>query len=492
MTVVTPPMNNAAVQRASADLKQALAGRDRAATNRIVTHLLDGRAPLGEQWRAIAQLMQVSGEFTLAHRAIDAFIAVAGNKPQARYAKVVLLTQSGRLQEAHDLLSSLPPDVPEPGGRAFVLGNTALTLGRVEEARDHLLTALKHRPGWGPAWVSLATAVNLADDPIGDQLIAEQAAADRSGPGERARYYYALGKLYADRKDPAAAFAAFARGAELLRSERPYNHKADAANAQAAMTGYSPDFLDRKRAQATRDTSRPIFVTGLPRSGTTLVEQILTSHSAVSDGSELNLAQHLAVAAGGVSGNDIERYLANGGDIATLGDLYLHLLSERFGPEGRIVDKTIDLSRFIGVIASALPDAPLIWMRRDPLDSAWSCFRTFFIGGVPWSYDLTDIAEHFRLEDQLLAFWKEQLGDRLLVVPYAELVDDPAAWTARLLAHCGLPDEAAAYTPHLTERRVATASALQVRRPINRDGLNVAGPYREFLQPFVDAYGEGR
>jgi hypothetical protein len=166
----------------------------------------------------------------------------------------------------------------------------------------------------------------------------------------------------------------------------------------------------------------------------------------------------------------------------------LHLLSERFGATGRIVDKTIDVSRCMGLIAAALPDAPLIWMRRDPLDSAWSCFRTFFIHGVAWSYSLTDIAHHFRLEDDLMAFWKAQLGDRLLVVPYVELVEEPAAWTARLLAHCGLGEEAAAYTPHLTERTVATASSLQVRRPINRDGLNVAAPYRSHLQPFIDAY----
>ena len=184
--------------------------------------------------------------------------------------------------------------------------------------------------------------------------------------------------------------------------------------------------------------------------------------------------------------------LFRSGSLAAMAALYLHLLSERFGPQvgmgGRVVDKTIDNSRFLGLIAAMLPDAPLIWMRRDPIDSAWSCFRTFFIHGVAWSYSLTDIAHHFRLEDALLAFWKQRLGDRLLVVPYAELVEAPADWTRRLLAHCGLAEEAAVHAPHRTERVVATASALQVRRPINRDGLGVAAPFRAHLQPFVDAY----
>lgn len=482
-------MSNADVAGAAAALKGALARRDRAETNRIVAMLLDGAAPLGAQWGELSRLMQVSGELTLAHRAIDAYVAASPDKARALYAKVVLFTQSGRLEEAHDLLKTLPEDVPDRAGRAFVLGNTAMTLGRIPEATDHLATALKHRPGWGPAWLSLATAINMADSPFGDQIVAEEAIAEQQGPADRARYHYALGKLHADRKDPEATFAAFARGAELLRSERQYSRDANAANARAAMTGYDPDWLARARAGRTDDTSRPIFVTGLPRSGTTLVEQILTSHSTVLDGGELNLIQHVAVAAGGVSGTDVDTYLAGGGSLESLGSLYLHLLDERFGAAGRIVDKTIDVSRCMGLIAAALPDAPLVWMRRDPLDCAWSCFRTFFIHGVAWSYSLTDIAHHFRLEDQLMTFWKAQLGDRLLVVPYRELVEDPAAWTARLLQHCGLADEAAAYTPHLTERRVATASSLQVRRPINRDGLDVAAPYRTHLQPFIDAYG---
>ncbi|MEN2785531.1 sulfotransferase [Sphingomonas qilianensis] len=481
-------MSSAAAQIVLTELKTALHRRDRAATNRAVTALLDGAAPLGEQWRSISRLMQVSGELTLAHRAIDCFVASAADKSAARYAKVVLLTQSNRIREAHDLLATLPTHVPDPAGHAYVLGNTAMTLGDVTQARAHLQTALKHRPGWGPAWLSLATMVNLAQDPLGDRLLAEAPAAERQGPADLARYCYALGKLHADRGDPAATFAAYARGAQLLKSQTPYSRNGNAANAQSAMTGYPDGFFDRMRAQQTRDTSRPIFVTGLPRSGTTLVEHILASHSDVVDGGELNIVQHVAVAVGGVSGEALEQYMAGGGTLDTLSDLYLHLLAERFSGTGRVVDKTIDVSRCLGLIAAALPDAPLIWMRRDPLDSAWSCFRTFFIHGVAWSYDLAEIADHFRLEDQLMAFWKAQLGDRLLIVPYRALVEDPATWTARLLAHCGLPEEAGAYTPHLTERTVATASSLQVRRPINRDGLGVAEPYRAYLQPFVDAY----
>ncbi|WP_267389261.1 sulfotransferase [Sphingomonas sp. GC_Shp_3] len=471
-----------------ARLKTALSCHDRAETNSCVGRLLDERAPLGEQWRAISHLMQVSGELTLALRAIDAFIAASKNKPMARYAKVVLLIQAHRQHEAHNLLKALPDDVPDRGGRAYVLGNTAITLGRLDEGRAYLLKSVDYRPGWGPAWLSLANAGNIADDPIGDRMLTEAAAAEQHGQADLARFCYAVGKLYSDRGDTGAAFASYARGAGLLKLGTPYNRAANATNARLAMTGFTIHSFDRGRKSEPANVSRPIFVTGLPRSGTTLVEHILASHSQVHDGGELNIIQQIAVAAGGTSGEALARYVASGGETNTLGNLYLHLLSERFGPAGRIVDKTIDASRFLGLIATALPDAPLVWMRRDPLDNAWSCFRTFFIHGVAWSYSFSDIAHHFNLEDQLLLFWKTVLGDRLLVVPFTELVDAPALWTSRLLKHCGLAEEAGPYAPHLTKRRVSTASSLQVRRPINREGVGVAEHYRELMRTFVEKY----
>ena len=471
-----------------AGLRDAIARRDRAAINDSVGRLLEMRAPLGPEWRRIAELMRVSGEVQLAHRAMDAFVASAGNSPEALYQKVVLLTQTGRLRAAHDLLAAMPAGRMDPAARSYVLGNTALTLGLVEEGKAELVKVIEGRPGWGPAWLSLASAVDLANDPLGDRMLADAAAAEEQPAGDRARFCYALGKLHHDRCDHDRAFEAFARGAGLLRAELPYSRQGDRTNAEAAMSGFTPDLIAQWNRQHSRPTDRPIIVTGLPRSGTTLVEQILTSHSAVADGGEISLAHHVAVAAGGTSGEAIAAHLARGGSIAEMGGLYLHLLEERFGPAGQIVDKTVDNSRFLGLIAAALPDAPLIWMRRDPLDSAWSCFRTFFIHGVGWSYDLADIAEHFVLEDRLVAYWQDCLGDRLLVVPYPALVDAPEDWTRRILAHCGLADEEQVHRFHETDRVVATASALQVRRPINRSGIGVAEPYRTFLQPFVDAY----
>lgn len=472
------------------ELKRAVAVRDRAATNAAVVKLLNCRAPIGEHWRSFSELMRISGELTLARQAMDEFVAAAGHSPQAQYSKAVLLTQSGKMREAYKLVTQLPPNIPTRAGRQYVLGNTAIAMGMINEAISHLKKAVKHNPGWGPAWLTLASSLNLANDPMGKRLLQDKVAAEKQPDGDLARYYYALGKLYVDRSETAAAFSAYAKGAKLLRKEVPYSEKGNQKNAHAAMSGFDNDLIEHTAKQVKNKTSRPIFVTGLPRSGTTLVEQILASHSQVADGAELNIAQHIAVQTGGNSGHDLKNYLSKGGSVNDLTKLYLHLLTEKYGTEGRIVDKTIDVSRYLGLIATVLPDAPLIWMRRDPIDSAWSCFRTFFIHGVGWSYDLKDIAHHFLLEDALLDYWQERLGKRLLVVPYHQLVDNPAEWTRTILNHCGLEDELGVYSPHETNRVVMTASALQVRKPINKDGLNVSSPYIKQLQPFVDAYSK--
>lgn len=473
------------------DLKKALAIQDRKATNEAMGRLLEINPPLGEHWRSMAELMRISGEFTLAHRAMDCFVTSTGRNPHALYSKVVLHTQSGQMLEAFKLIASLPANVPDPAGHQYVLGNTAMTLGKISDAREYLTKAVKLRPGWGPAWLTLASTINFAKDPLARRLIADKKAAEKEGPGDLARYYYAVGKMNIDKGKHDAAFAAYQKGANLLRKETPYSRKGNEIGAQKAMAGFDNELIEKLNKQVTRDTSRPIFVTGLPRSGTTLVEQILTSHSQVANGAELNIIQHLGALIKGNSGHDLSAFIEQGGSVDEIAHLYLHLLNERFGASGRIIDKTIDASRALGLIAAALPEAPLIWMRRDPLDSAWSCFKTFFIHGVAWSYDLKDIAHHFMLEDQLMNYWQQRLGKRLLIVPYQALVEEPKEWTRRLLAHCNLPEEEAVFTPHLTERVVMTASALQVRKPINREGLNVAAPYRKHLLPFIESYRAG-
>ena len=173
------------------------------------------------------------------------------------------------------------------------------------------------------------------------------------------------------------------------------------------------------------------------------------------------------------------------------------MLDQRFGPRagsgGRIVDKTLNHSRVLGLILQALPNARVIWLRRNAEDAAISCFRTFFgTGTIPWSWALADIGWHFRLEDALHAHWSRVFPERILTVPYEALAAEPQTWITKILAHAGLDIEAAPFTPHLQKRAVQTASFAQVREPITARNINAADKYRAHLGPFRDAYAGAR
>jgi hypothetical protein len=304
----------------------------------------------------------------------------------------------------------------------------------------------------------------------------------------RAPWHYAKGTVLDRLGRLDEAFAEFAAGADLIRPSRTYDADADRREAEMLASEFSRAAVDRIASQIRTDSGRPILVTGLPRSGTTLVEQILASHSAVAGGGEMPFGSILTREIRGNSLFSLESFVAERG-ADQLTRLYLHLGEERFGEGQRFVDKGLGNSRALGVLASVLPRAPIIWLRRDPLDCAWSCFRTFFSQGIEWSWSLADIAAHFSAEDRLYEHWRQVLGERILALSYEELAADPQAQTRRILAHVGLDPEPAMEAVHRTRRAVATASVAQVRQPIYRSAIGTAERYRAHLEPFIAAYG---
>ncbi len=468
-------------------LGPAIQRNDRAKLNDITEQLITARAPMGNQWERLAQIAARNGELILARKAIDLFVEAGGRQAAVQYQKAGLLAQIGAWDDVVALLNKLGENIPSPIAQAYSRGTAALYLGDTEEARHQLDRATRLAPQSGSAWHMLSLAVDLTAEPaLADRLIAAGRGMETAPPTERGAYHYALGKLHAGRGEHALAFAAIAQGARMMKQAFPYPRDLDRQWAADAMDGYSAERIAAIARQQPAATSRTIFVTGLPRSGTTLVEQILTSHSAVSDGVELDRLGLLAQDVGGQGWAALNRHVEAHG-AAPAAALWDRWIDERFPGATRIVDKTIDASRFLGIAAALLPDAPLIWMTRDPLDRAWSCFRTCFLN-IPWSNDLEDIAFHFRLEDALLARWQEILGDRLLVVPYEAMVADSEGWIRRILAHCGLAEEPQIFSPHDNHRTVTTASVMQVRRPLNRESIGASAPYRAFLEPFVRAY----
>jgi tetratricopeptide (TPR) repeat protein len=470
-------------------LGDALRRKSRADSARLISEIIRSKLPLGERWKSMAAIAKQNGEVEDAMSAMQNYCHAAGNTPQVRYELAALAAQLGRLSEADSIMASLPTDIPNPTDYRYSLGTLATNLGRFDEARKHLRIAVAKKPGSGQAWLALAMIGQIEPSDL-TSLFAAAPHVANAEPVEQSAYAYAVGKAHDEAGQSEAAFTAFAKGAEIMRNARGYNAHLDKEDAVQSAKGWEPilksRFLDA--ATSSNEQPRPIFVTGLPRSGTTLVEQILASHSAVGGGEELGLMSIVTQDVGKTADNFL-RYQTQGGSADELAQLYLHLLAQRQPGNSHVVDKTLDSSRFMGLIAIMFPTAPIIWLRRDPNDCAWSAYRTWFLRGLNWTWSQADIATHFVIEDALLGHWQSLLGSQILVVNYSDLVQNPEREIERITNHCRLSLEQAQLNPQQTARAVKTASVAQVRQPIHTNAIGGSATYRHYLEPFLKAYG---
>lgn len=467
-----------------AELQRLLAARDRLKINELLADWLGRDVAVGDHWGTFADILAQHGEWTLALRAIRRYRTTAPGDHARAFAEAVMHARAGRNTEAHICAASLLRGSPNDVRIKHFMGALASEAGRFDEALDHFLAVLAFNPRSAQTWLELSAIHRFtSDDPLLDRLRRTAVAA---GPQElRAPLFYALGKALNDVGEFEGAFAAFQEGAALVASDRLYDEVSDRAQADAVMTAWDRVALPKFGNAA---KSKQVFVTGLPRSGTTLVEHILASHPSIMGGGELNFLSMIAQEAGGNSPQALALFARGGRPPADLSALYDHLIGERFSPGARIIDKTLDASRVLGLVATLMPDAPIIWLRRDPLDTAWSCYHTHFARGVSWSWSQAALAAHITQEDRLFAFWRERLGDRLMCIEYEALVTDPDTWIRHIETHAGLEHNQRTLKPHETERTVFTSSVAQVRRPISRNAIGASSRYRHHLAPFCDAY----
>jgi len=469
---------------------QAFEARDRDRAAALLVQLDTLAPPLGESWGPASRLAFTLGEVSVAISAIRRHVALSPYDKDRRLAYGALLAGAGRIEGAMETTRAFLPHTTVDARLMLFIGTCRAQLGHNALALEDLRAGLSMAPNpvvTGALWLTIADLKRFeAGDP--DIAAMERAAAD---PNASSALLYALAKAWDDAGEPDKAFAVYERGASLVRRQRPFSAETSRAFVDKVVASQTQAGL-AALPKSEVHSDRPIFVLGLPRSGTTLVEQILVSHSGVMNGAELNLFGTATMALGDYSPEALAAFASrHDADAAwtAMGQAYLHLLDERFGPDGKVVDKTLSHSRLVGVIHSILPKARFIWLRRDPGDTALSCFRSHFAEGVNWSWSMADIGRHFADEDRLYAHWTSLYPDAILTVPYEALVAEPDAWINRILDHCGLAFEAPVRHFHLTQRPVATTSANQVRQPIH--GRSVGGwrRYGPQMAPFFQAYG---
>lgn len=470
----------------------ALQAGDRRGAASLLEADLRAGPPSGERWRSVARLAAHIGEIELSLEASKRVARTVPGTPERLLYYWGELATYGRTQQALDEVAKLPAGPRNHPGVMHFLGTIAGQRGDFAEAENCYRRALAAVPMLPQTWFALAMIKQFAPgDPDLAAMEKRRAAFTAADPDLAARFLYGLAKAYYDCGDYDRAFATYTEGADLRRRAETFDRAALSARVDTIIATFTPEALAGLRPSRARQ-SRALFVNGLPRSGTTLVEQILVSHSRVAEGGEVNALQPALLPTGDFSLAGARRYeerMGGAGDPwGALAQDYQRTLGMWFGAEGLIVDKTLTQSQLIGLLLHVLPDAPIVWMRRDPEDTALSAFRSFFTTGVPWSWSFADIGHFFREEDRLFAHWTKHFGDRILAVQYEDLVRAPQQWIPRILAQCGLADEPQVYRPHTVQRDVRTASVQQVRAPISSNRIGSATAIAPYMDAFRAAY----
>jgi tetratricopeptide (TPR) repeat protein len=403
------------------------------------------------------------------------------------------LSLVGEYDRVLALYERLLGDYPKQPKLWLNYGHTLRTVRRGKDAAEAYRHCIALAPGLGDAYWSLANLKVAAFAPAEIALMRERLRRPDLVDEDRLHFNFALGKALEDGGEYADAFEHFQAGAAIRRTGLNYDPEANTTEMRRSQGLFTTGFF-ADRADAGCRSDAPIFIVGLPRSGSTLVEQILASHSAVEGTAELPELGLIAagLARAGAAHEGYPEILASLGmrELAALGERYIEL-TRVYRKLGRphFLDKMPNNFQHLGLIHLILPKARIVDVRRHPLGACFSAFKQHFAQGQAFSYDLTDLGRYYRDYVALIAHFEAVLPGRVHRVIYEDLVQDPEGEVRRLLQYCCLPFEPPCLKFYENDRAVRTVSSEQVRRPIFREGLERWWAYEPWLGPLKEALG---
>ncbi|HEX7113432.1 MAG TPA: sulfotransferase, partial [Mizugakiibacter sp.] len=426
---------------------------------------------------------------------VERLLAVAPEHPAYRNLKAVVLCRIGDYEPAIRIYAELLQQYPDNPKVWMSYGHALKTAGHTDRAVEAYRRSLGAEPSFGEVWWSLA---NLKTFRFGaDDLAAMQGqlACGDLGDDDRLHLEFAVGKALEDAGDYEASFRHYAQGNAIRRAQLQYSAEETSARARHIRQRYTREFF-AARAGSGCPAPDPIFIVGMPRAGSTLLEQILSSHSQVEGTMELpevtSITRMLREQGGADGDMPYHEALAalDADALRALGERYLaHTRIQRKTAAPLFIDKMPNNFMHIGLIHLMLPNAKIIDARRHPLACCFSNFKQHFARGQSFSYSQDDLGRYYRDYVALMAHFDAALPGRVHRVIYERMVEDTEGEVRRLLDYCGLPFEESCLRFFENARPVRTASSEQVRRPIYREGVDHWRHYAPWLAPLESALG---
>jgi tetratricopeptide (TPR) repeat protein len=420
--------------------------------------------------------------------------AEPGN-PGLRNLKAAVLGRTGDYEQSVALYRAVLADYPKQPRVWMSLGHALKTAGQNAESIEAYRRCIALAPQFGEVWWSLANLKTFRF--TADEIAKMRAQLERDDltNDDRFHFHFSLGKALEDAGEYADSFDHYARGNALRRKLIRYDADDNAAHVERSRKLFTREFFAARKGSGFHAPD-PIFVVGLPRSGSTLIEQILASHPLVEGTQELADITMIARTVGrrttraetSAYPRALEKFSAD--ELRALGEKYLESTRiQRKTDRPYFIDKMPNNFAHVGLIHLILPNAKIVDARRHPLGCCFSCFKQHFARGQAFTYELGEIGRYYRDYVELMAHFDDVLSGRVHRVFYERMVEDTEGEVRRLLEYCGLPFDESVLKFHENPRAVRTASSEQVRRPIFREGLDQWRNYEPWLGPLVEALG---
>lgn len=431
----------------------------------------------------LGTLLRAKGEFAASETALRRAVKHDPRDPQALVDLGLTLGMLAKLAGAKECFEKALRLKPQHAGALCGLGWLASVEGRFEDAERFYRSALQTEPLKAAAWAPIPELRRMisADKDWLDGV--ERTLASGVQPLEESKLRFAMGKYFDDLGNFSRAFEQFKRANELYKQVVvAYDRAARMQFVDDMIRIYTRHCLAQTVA-GTSESEQPVFVVGMMRSGTSLVEQIIASHPDAAGAGEPDFWQ---TAAHRVS-DELRGGLPDAQLSRKLGDAYLKAVTRHSADALRVVDKSTFNSDHLGLIHAVFPRARIIYLQRDPLDTCLSCYFQDFANAASFTLDLSDLAHYYRAHHRLIAHWRAVLPEgTLLEVPYAELVADQETWSRRIIEFIGLEWDPRCLEFHKTERPVLTASSWQVRQRMYSSSVGRWRNYKKFIGPLLE------